>query len=151
MLDPVISTIEVPCGQEKAFTVFVNDMGSWWPLDKRAMSLYDGQKAKALRVEPKSGGTIVEVREDGTEYHWGTFREFTPHDFVSMDFHMGLPSDKASLIEVEFTELDAKHTRVVLTQSRWEAFGDMAEDMRGGYASSWSLIFEQGYKAACGE
>jgi hypothetical protein len=28
MLDPIIKTIEVPCSQEQAFAVFVNDMGS---------------------------------------------------------------------------------------------------------------------------
>jgi len=41
MLDPVTYTIEVPCNQEKAFVVFV-EMGSWWPLDKRSMSLMHG-------------------------------------------------------------------------------------------------------------
>ena len=32
MLDPINKTIEVRCSQEQAFRVFVNDMGSWWPL-----------------------------------------------------------------------------------------------------------------------
>ncbi len=40
MLDPIVKTIEVPCSQEKAFAVFVKEMGSWWPLDKRSMSLH---------------------------------------------------------------------------------------------------------------
>ena len=50
MLDPIIKTIDVLCGQEKAFAVFVNEMGSWWPLDKRSMSLMqsDGKPAKSL-------------------------------------------------------------------------------------------------------
>ena len=39
MLDPIIKTIEVPCSQEKAFGVFVKEVGSWWPLAKRSMSL----------------------------------------------------------------------------------------------------------------
>ena len=38
----------------------------------------------------------------------------------------------------------------MLTQSNWEAFGDLAEMMRGGYGSGWVLIFEQAYNAACG-
>jgi len=39
---------------------------------------------------------------------------------------------------------------VELTQSNWEAFGDLAEMMRGGYGSGWVIIFEKAYKSACG-
>ena len=152
MLDPIIKTIDVPCGQEKAFAVFVNEMGSWWPLDKRSMSLMhsDGKPAKSLSIEAKQGGKIVEIGHDDTEYLWGTIRSYDPNDSVSMDFHMGLPPENASLVEVRFTALDNERTRVELTQSNFEAFGDMAEMMRGGYGSGWVIIFEQGYKSACG-
>ena len=151
MLDPIIKTIEVPCSQEKAFGVFVGEMGSWWPLDKRSMSMMHGGKpAKSLRVDPKQGGKIVEIGHDDTEHHWGTFTSYDPHVTISMDFHMGMPPDSASLVEVRFTALEGERTRVELTHSNWEAFGDMAEMMRGGYGSGWVIIFEQAYKSACG-
>ena len=71
MLNPIVKTIEVPCSQEKAFGVFVNDMGSWRPLDKRSMSLmHTGEPAKSSRVEPKLGGKIVEIGADDAEHHW---------------------------------------------------------------------------------
>ena len=150
MLDPIICSIEVPCSQEKAFGVFVTEMGSWWPLDKRSMSLMNGGKpAKSLRVDAKHGGKIVEIGHDDTEYHWGTIKSYDPHDAISMDFHMGLPPENASLVEVRFTALGNERTRVELTHSNWEAFGDMAEMMRGGYGSGWVIIFEQAYKSAC--
>ena len=63
---------------------------------------------------------------------------------------MGLPPENASLVEVRFVTLGTERTRVELTQSNFEAFGDMAEMMHGGYGSSWGLIFEQAYKSACG-
>ncbi len=151
MLDPIIKTIEVQCSQEKAFGVFVNEMGSWWPLDKRSMSMQSGGKpAKSLRIEPRQGGKIVEIGHDDTEHLWGTIKSYDPHDSLSMDFHMGLPAENASLVEVRFTALEGERTRVELTQSNWEAFGDMAEMMRGGYGSGWVIIFEQAYKSACG-
>ncbi len=151
MLDPIIKTIEVPCSQERAFGVFVNEMGSWWPLDKRSMSLMSGGKpAKSLRIDPKQGGKIVEIGHDDTEYLWGTIRSYDPNDSVTMNFHMGLPPENASLVEVRFTALDNERTRVELTQSNFEAFGDMAEMMRGGYGSGWVIIFEQAFKSACG-
>ena len=49
-----------------------------------------------------------------------------------------------------FTALENERTQVELTQSNWEAFGGMAEMMRGGYGSGWVIIFEQAYKSACG-
>ncbi len=151
MLDPIVSTIEVPCSQEKAFGVFVDEMGSWWPLDQRSMSLmHTGKPAKSLRVEAREGGKIVEIGSDDAEHLWGTIKLYNPHDFVSMDFHMGLPAENASLVEVRFTALGEDHTRVQLTQSNWEAFGDMAEMMRDGYGSGWVIIFEEAFKSACG-
>lgn len=152
MLDPINKSIDVPCSKEKAFDVFVTEMGSWWPLDKRSMSMKycGGKPAKSLRVEPRLGGKIVETADDDAEHLWGTITAYDPHDAVSMDFHMGLPPEQASLVEVRFTALDAERTRVDLSQSNWEAFGDMAEMMRGGYGSGWVIIFEQSYMAACG-
>jgi hypothetical protein len=41
------------------------------------------------------------------------------------------------VVSVRFTALGADRTRVVLTHSTWEAYGDLAGDMRGGYGSSW--------------
>jgi len=149
MLDPLISTIEVPCGQEDAFKVFVEDMGSWWPLDKRSMSMFDGKPAKSVSLDAKVGGKIIEIAHDGKEHLWGTVKTFDPFDSISMDFHMGLPASTASLVTVVFTKIKNNSTKVVLTQSNWESFGDLAEKMRGGYGSGWILIFEEAYKAAC--
>lgn len=150
MLDPIKRTIEVPCSQEKAFKVFVHEMGNWWPLDKRSMSMKTGKPAKSLTVEPKIGGKIVETAHDDTRHHWGTIRSYDPHDSVSMDFHMGMPADSASLVEVRFTQVEKDRTRVELTQSNWEGFGDMAEMLRGHYGTGWTIIFEQAFKSACG-
>jgi hypothetical protein len=148
MLDPVVKTIEVPCSQKKAFTVFVNEMPTWWPLDKRSMSLKSfGKPAKALRIEAKRGGKIA---YNDAELLWGTITAYDPYDLFRMNFHMGMPPENASIVEVRFTVLADKRTRVELSQSNWEAFGDMAEMMRGFYGSSWDLLFGEAYKSACG-
>lgn len=149
MLDPIVKTVEVPWSQDEAFDVFVTDMGTWRPLDKRAMSMQDGESAEKLRVEPTEAGKIVEISEEGTEHHWGTITSYDPPDSVTIDFHMGLPPESASVIEVQFTSLGDEQTRVELTQRNWEAFGEMAEMMRENYDSSWGLLFEQAYKSAC--
>src|SRR5207247_9436204 len=135
MLEPIVKTIEVPCSQEKAFRVFVNEMGSWWPLHKRSVSMISGKPAKSLGIEPKQGGKIVEIGHDGTEHLWGTIRSYDPNDSISMDFHIGMPAESASLVEVRFTALARVRRRGELTQGNWEAFGDLAARRRGGYGS----------------
>ena len=156
MLDPLVKTIEVPCSQEKAFGIFVNEMSSWWPLDKFTVSAMGGNPAKSIRVEAKTGGEIVEIGHDGTETPWGSIISYDPHGFLSMDFHIPGPPDFSTepktLVEVRFTSLGAEQTRVELTQSNWEGLGADAEvdPIRGGYDYGWALIFEQGFKTACG-
>ncbi len=150
MYEPLIKTIEVPCGQREAFGVFVDEMGSWWPLAKFSASAKMGTTAESLRVDARVGGKIVETSTDGTEHLWGTIKSYEPYASVSMDFHIGLPADTASLVEVSFTELEAERTRVVLTQSEWERFGRFAEMMLSGYPKGWIAIFDEAYAAACG-
>ena len=155
MLAPIVKTIEVPCSQAKAFTVFLDEMDSWWPLGKFSISMYQGAPAKAIRVDAKPGGKIVEISPDGTEYEWGTIKSYDPPNFVSMDFHIAPPGDDTanarSLVEVRFTALGTNRTRVTLTQSNWEVFGEKAAMLRDrGYGQAWGLIFEGAFKAACG-
>ncbi len=153
MLDPLVKTIEVPCDQKKAFTVFLNEMDSWWPLDKFTTSMMAGAPAKAINVDAREGGKIIEIGSDDTETLWGTIKTYDPYGYVSMDFHIPTPDyevGKFSLVEVRFTVIGDQQTKVELTQSNWEVFGDMAEGIHGGYGHGWVMIFEQAYKAACG-
>ena len=149
MLDPIVRTIEVSCSQAEAFSVFVDDMSTWWPLGRFSISAKSKTVARELRVEPKQGGTIVEIGHDGTEYLWGTIRAYQPSDFLSMDFHMGTGPEAATLVEIRFTALEPDRTRVELVQSNWERAGDMAAMLRGGYGIGWTVIFEEAYKEAC--
>lgn len=150
MLAPVTTRIEVPCGARRAFDVFIGGMGAWWPLQKRAMSMRTGKPALRLEVDARVGGRIVEIGGDGTQYHWGTIRTLEPPGYLALDFHMGMPASQASLVEVRFASLASDRTEVTLTQSNWEAFGDLAEMLQGSYGSSWSMILE-GFERACSD
>ena len=154
MLDPIIKTVEVPCDKEKAFTVFLNEMGSWWPARPFTTSAMAGSTLKEIRVEPVVGGQITEVSEDGTEYLWGEILTYNPFDAFTMDFHIPSPDwdiGPMSHVEVRFTEMAENKTRVVLTHGNWEALGDMAPQIRGGYEHGWKSIFDECYAQACGD
>lgn len=152
MLDPIKKSIEVPCSQKMAFEVFLHEMQTWWPLDKFTCSAMRGGPAKAIKVDARVGGRIVEVAHDDAEVDWGKIRSYDPFSAFSMDFHIPHPKfqmDGKTLVEVTFTELGAAGTRVDLTQRNWEVLGDMAESVRGGYMQGWDMIFGKAYRAAC--
>ena len=145
MLDPIVKEIDVQCSQQTAFEVFVKDMESWWPLGRFSVSAMLGHPPRALRVEPRQGGTITEIAHDGSEHLWGRITRYDPNDYLAMDFHIAHPDYPAgdfTLVEVRFTALADGRTRVRLTQSNWEALGDMAEMVLGGYGKGWAVIFE---------
>ena len=152
MIEPLIKVIEVPCSQRSAFDTFLDRMDTWWPLAKFTVSAMTGQPARGIRVDPRVGGEITEIGHDGTEVVWGIIRVLDRHDRLVMDFHIPRPGDVVTtrpLLEVEFTALAPSVTRVSLTQSNFEALGEMGASVRGGYGFGWTVIFEQGYLAAC--
>lgn len=151
MLEPISKTIEVPCSQERAFTVFL-EMGTWWPRDKFATSVMRGDGVQEIRVDAREGGAIVEVAKDGQEHPWGKINTYDPFGYLHLDFHVPHPTEENpgfTTVEVRFTELAADRTRVELTQSGWDAMGDMAEMVHGGYGQAWGMIFEGAFAEAC--
>jgi len=149
LLPPIIKTIEVPCGQQQAFKIFLEDLGRWWPGDRFSVSAFYGKPPREIHVEARAGGRIVELAHNGTEHLWGTLRTYDPYQSLSMDFHIAQPASHASLLELNFVPLGPKRTRVTLTHSGWEAFGKQAKMMMGGYLTGWTAIFEEAYLSAC--
>ncbi len=153
MIEPLIKVIEVPCSQQAAFDIFLDRMDSWWPLGKFTVSAMIGKPAKAIRVDARVGGEITEVGSDGAEVVWGVIRVLDRHSRLTMDFHIPRPGDVVTtrpLLELDFLALGPASTRVTLTQSNFEALGEIGASVRGGYGFGWGMIFEEGYKQACG-
>ena len=75
MIDPIRRSVMVTCSVEKAFEVFTEGMGTWWPVREfsRAADQEDAQvKTERVVVEPWVGGRIFETMSDGSEGSWGT-------------------------------------------------------------------------------
>ncbi len=149
MLPPVIKTIEVPCTPEKAFTVFAEDLAKWWPRDKHSVSAMQGKVARAVTLEPRAGGQLSELTADGEEVIWGSVAAYDPFARLAFNWHIARPADEATTVDISF-EASGTGTRVTLTHSGWEVFGEEAKAMHDGYASGWVFVFETCYRAACG-
>ena len=154
MLDPIIKTIEVPCSQEKAFNIFLNEMDSWWPKDKFTTSAMAGTPAAEIKVEAKLNGKIIEVSSDGKEYYWGKLLSFKPFDSFQMDFHFAPPGEErgdGTIVDLNFIVINEKLTKVELKQTNWQALGskEKVAAIRGGYDYGWNIIFMELYSKAC--
>lgn len=149
MLEPIVKTIEVPCSPEQAFSLFVDDMATWWPLARNSVSAMNGEVAKSTVIEPRSGGKVYEIGHDDTVHHWGTVTHYDPYNAFSMDWHIGMSPDSPSEVLVKFTDIGNGKTRVELTHRKWEAFGEKAADMRNGYNQGWVGVFEEAFFNTC--
>ncbi len=71
-------TITVEAPKERAFTVFTEEIGAWWPL-KEGFSFHAGRGAKDIFIEGRVGGRFYERFVDGTEFEVGRVRVVDHH------------------------------------------------------------------------
>ena len=58
------TTVTVEATPERAFDVFANRFGSWWPMESHHIGAQD---AVDVVIEPRAGGRWYERAADGTE------------------------------------------------------------------------------------
>ena len=148
MTEPIIKTIEVPCSAARAFDIFVTRIAKWWPLDGHAASAAAGKAALAVTVEPRVGGHIYETMYDGTRTDWGEILEFVPDQRLAMTWHPGNNAEKPTRVEIAFEPVSEAVTRVVLTHSGWEVWGEDAADKRENYDTGWDFVLGERYASA---
>ena len=149
MTEVVIKEIEVACGADQAFEVFVNKTAKWWPLAGHSVSAGAGEAALAVTIEPRKGGAVYETKFDGSRTDWGEVIDFDPGRRISMTWHPGTNVDSPTKVEVTFSEISAAKTLVTLVHSGWEVWAEKADDMRNGYNSGWVIVFEERFANAC--
>ena len=142
-------TVEAPL--DRAFRVFTANMGAWWPKDHHI-----GRAAlKDCLIEPKVNGRWYELGEDGTECEWGKVLEWDPPRRLVLAWQLneGFKYDPALVTEVEvtFTLLGPKQTRVDFEHRNLERFGEAAERLRGLMGDGWGQILESYKQTAVAE
>jgi uncharacterized protein YndB with AHSA1/START domain len=138
-------TVEAPL--DRAFRVFTANMGAWWP-----KSHHIGQAAlKDCVIEPKVNGRWYEVDEDGSTCDWGKVLEWDPPRRLRLAWQLNqefrYDPDLVTEVEVSFTRLGPKRTRVDFEHRHLERFGDAAERLRGAMDTGWGEILD-GYAQA---
>jgi uncharacterized protein YndB with AHSA1/START domain len=131
-------TVEAPL--DRAFRVFTANMGAWWP-----KSHHIGKAALAdCVIEPRVDGRWYEVDDDGSTCDWGKVLAWDPPRrlVLAWQLNQDFQYDPALVTEVEltFTAIGPKQTRVDFEHRHLERFGDAAERLRGAMDQGWGEI-----------
>jgi uncharacterized protein YndB with AHSA1/START domain len=135
-LPPVRKSVRVNLPSDAAFELFTVGIARWWPLAAHSVS-----RARATRcaIEPRPGGALYEVRDNGTRFAWGTVLVWEPPRRFVATWHPGREPTTAQEIEVRFIP-DGRGTRVELEHRGWATLGDRAAASRDNYDRGWDGV-----------
>jgi uncharacterized protein YndB with AHSA1/START domain len=141
----VRKTVVVRADQSRAFRVFCEQIGRWWPLDYHIGE----QDPVEVVMELVPGGRWFERAADGSECDWGKVIDVHAPDRIVLRWQIS-PAWKAdsaimSEVEVRFVPEGDDTTRVELEHRNLATFGADAETMRGIFdgEGGWPAILRR--------
>jgi uncharacterized protein YndB with AHSA1/START domain len=147
----VFKSVRVKAPIERTWSVFVEQMESWWP----ATHHIGKTPFESIFIEPRIGGRWYERNAEGELCDWGTVLKWDPPRLVCFSWHVGPGHDspewsadmdmaKASELEIRFIAEDPTTTLVELTHSKLERHGEGAEQLRDLFdgPGAWAGILE---------
>jgi uncharacterized protein YndB with AHSA1/START domain len=148
----VRESIVVQAPIERAFSVYTDEIGSWWSKDHHVLKA----ELAEMVFEPRVGGHIYDRGVDGSECRWARVLAYEPPRRVvfSWDINLGweIETDpaKTSEVEVRFIAETPERTRVELEHRHLDRHGDGWESMRDAVGSpeGWRIGLEQLARAA---
>jgi uncharacterized protein YndB with AHSA1/START domain len=144
-------TVEAPI--ERAFNLFTDGIGTWWPPEHHILQ---GELAEMV-FEPYQGGHVYDRAVDGSECRWARVLAYERPTRVviswdiSLDWQIESDPQKTSEVEVRFTDVGPDRTHVELEHRHIDRHGDGWERMRDavGSPNGWNLQrFADAAKAA---
>jgi uncharacterized protein YndB with AHSA1/START domain len=134
-------TVDVPV--DRAFSLFTEGIGTWWPPDHHILNA----ELAEMVFEPFAGGNVIDRGVDGSECRWSRVLAYEPPDRVVFSWDIN-PSwqletdpEKTSEVEVRFAADGPGRTHVALEHRKLDRHGDGWEQMRAavGSPNGWDL------------
>ncbi len=129
----IVKSVVLRCDPERAFSLFTERAGQWWPGDRRHTEDADS----TIRIE--ASGRFFERASDGTEVELGLVRVFEPARRLVLDWYPGTGPARATRVEVRF-EAVAEGTRVTVTHDAGSAGAELFAQNAPAYARSWESV-----------
>jgi len=139
----VRTSITVKAPIERAFRLFTEGIGTWWPPSHH---IVEGDLAEMV-FEPRVGGHIIDRTTDGRECRWARVLAYEPPNRVvfswdiSPSWQIETDHDKTSEVEVRFAAEGPEETFVELEHRNLERHGEGWQQMREAVGSpgGWDL------------
>jgi uncharacterized protein YndB with AHSA1/START domain len=148
----VRKSVRVRAGVERAFSVFVEQMETWWP----ATHHIGKTPFETIFVEPRVGGRWYERNVQGELCDWGRVLAWDPPHRVTFSWHLGPGHDqpnwvfdpdlaKASEVEIRFSTEPDGSTLVELEHSKLERHGEGYQQLRALFdgPGAWAGILSE--------
>ena len=122
----VRSSIVVDAPLDLAFSVFTDDIGSWFPSEYNLLDTVIVERV----FEPRVGGHVYDRGTDGSECHWARVLAYEPPGRVVISWdispHWQIETDpeKTSEVEVQFISETPERTRVELEHRNIDRHGE---------------------------
>jgi uncharacterized protein YndB with AHSA1/START domain len=129
----ITKSVVLRCGPERAFELFTQQAGAWWPAERRH------SKDAASSIHLEASGRFYERAADGSEIEIGVVRAFEPNRRLLLDWFPGTGSEHPTHVEVLF-EPEAQATRVTVIHRAGFAGDTRFEPNAATYARSWDLV-----------
>jgi uncharacterized protein YndB with AHSA1/START domain len=133
----VRTSIVVEAPLERAFTVFTDDIGSWWRPDHHILQA----ELAEMVFEPRVGGHVYDRGVDGSECRWARVLSYDPPNRVvfswdiNTQWQLETDLEKTSEVEVRFLPEGPDRTRVELEHRYLERHGEGWKQMRDAVGS----------------
>ena len=137
----------VPVSIQRAFKVFTEKFGTWWP----ARYTWSAGDLERIAIEPRQGGRCFERDIHGNERLWGRVLVWVPPERVEFTWQI-TPERQfepdpqaASRVEVRFAACGPGITQVILEHRDFERHGQGAQAYRDGMDSEqgWPLLLDR--------
>jgi uncharacterized protein YndB with AHSA1/START domain len=132
----VQSSIVVDAPIDKAFSVFTEGIGSWFPSEYNLLEVEIAERI----FEPRVGGRVYDRGTDGSECHWARVLAYDPPNQVvfswdiSPQWQIEADPEKTSEVDVRFVAERPDRTRVELEHRNLDRHGEGWEQSREAVA-----------------
>ncbi len=147
---PVRRTIVVATPPARAFEVFTDRIGRWWPKSHHV----GAAEPQDVVIEPRADGRWFERAADGTECQVGRVLVWDPPQHLVLAWQLTadwkFDPDLITEVEVRFIPEGEAATRVELEHRDLERFGERAGQVREAIDAprGWTAILELYARAA---
>jgi uncharacterized protein YndB with AHSA1/START domain len=137
--------VEVPI--ERAFSVFTEGIGTWWPPEHHILQA----ELAEMVFEPRAGGHVYDRGVDGSECRWARVLVYEPPNRfviswdISLQWQLESDPGRTSEVDVHFVAESPIRTRVELEHRKLDRHGEGWEQMRDAVGSpdGWQIGLER--------